>query len=281
MVIFKEIETLRAHLTSARGTNATIGLVPTMGALHEGHISLIRASKANNLITVCSIYVNPAQFNNSSDLEKYPRTLEQDVKLLEKEGCDVLFVPSDSEMYNASAPLSFDFGQLDKVLEGKYRPGHFSGVALVVSKLFNIVQPDRVYFGQKDFQQLQIIKHLRNQLMFQLEICSVPIVRLQSGLALSSRNARLSKDDLKQALLLSESLNYGLKTLKVKPEFAIVRDEVAKRFEGIEGVKLEYFELVDRESLELLEKFDKKRNSILLIAAYIGEVRLIDNMLVE
>ncbi|MEQ8304513.1 MAG: pantoate--beta-alanine ligase [Cyclobacteriaceae bacterium] len=281
MVIFKDIETLRAHLTSARGTNATIGFVPTMGALHEGHISLIRASKASNLLTVCSIYVNPAQFNNSSDLQKYPRTLEQDVKLLEKEGCEVLFVPSDSEMYNANTSLSFDFGHLDKVLEGKYRPGHFSGVALVVSKLFNIVQPDRVYFGQKDFQQLQIIKHLRNQLMFQLEICSVPIVRLQSGLALSSRNARLSKNDLKQALLLFESLNYGLKALRANSEFSIIRVEVAKRFEGIKGVKLEYFELVDRESLELLEKFDKGRNSILLIAAYIGDVRLIDNMLVE
>src|SRR5690349_22407745 len=160
MEIFKEIAPLKAFLRAKKQAQQSIGLVPTMGALHNGHISLIETSKVANSLTVCSIFVNPAQFNNPSDLLKYPRTLDKDISLLEKVECDVIFCPDSAEMYPEPATIKFDFGQLDKVMEGKFRPGHFSGVALVVSKLFNIVEPDRAYFGQKDWQQFSIIRQM-------------------------------------------------------------------------------------------------------------------------
>ena len=160
MEIFKKIAPLKVYLGEIRRSGKTIGLVPTMGALHNGHIALINASKAQNSYTICSIYVNPMQFNNPADLQKYPRSLEQDIKLLEAAGCDALFYPDNEDMYEGKSVLKFDFGDLDKVMEGKYRPGHFSGVALVVSKLFNIVNPDNAYFGQKDWQQFAVIQQV-------------------------------------------------------------------------------------------------------------------------
>src|ERR1043165_7630788 len=187
MEIFKEIQSLKAFLSQKRNS-VSIGLVPTMGALHAGHLSLIEASKRENQLTVCSIFVNPAQFNNAKDLEKYPRTLERDLGMLEKAGCDVVFAPDAKMMYEAEPMIKFDFGDLDKILEGEFRPGHFSGVALVVSKFFHIIKPTVAYFGQKDFQQFKVIEKLVKELKFDLQLKPMPIFRESDGLAMSSRN---------------------------------------------------------------------------------------------
>lgn len=281
MEIFEEIEPLRAFLKGKREALKSIGLVPTMGALHDGHLALIRASKAENEVTVSSIYINPTQFNNQADLDKYPRTREADIKLLEAEGCDVLFAPQNAEMYSENQSLIFDFGTLDKVLEGKFRPGHFSGVALVVSKLFNIVQPDMAYFGQKDYQQFQVINRLKEELKFSIQLRSVPIIREKSGLALSSRNQRLSEQDKRNALFLYETLSEAKAQLLNGASFSKVRLEAEARVKKYEGVKLEYFELANKNTLQELGDIRDFKNGILLIAAFVNEVRLIDNMLLE
>jgi pantoate--beta-alanine ligase len=279
MEIFDEIEPLRTFLIHKRALHQSIGLVPTMGALHSGHLALIKESKSANDVTVCSIYVNPTQFNNPTDLEKYPRTWEQDKKLLLEAGCEVIFVPSNNEIYAKPSSLRFDFGSLDKILEGKFRPGHFSGVALVVSKLFNIVQPQRAYFGQKDFQQYKVISKIVEELLFDLELCSVPIVRESSGLAMSSRNQRLSEVDRSNATVLYQSLVMAKDRLLKGEKLDSVRDRVREKCEQFQNIKLEYFELADIENLNPTEIVTSK--TILLIAAYVGEVRLIDNLLIE
>jgi pantoate--beta-alanine ligase len=279
MEIFEEIKALKAFLGTRRDKHLSIGLVPTMGALHDGHLELIKASKVENQVTVCSIYVNPAQFNNPSDLEKYPRTIERDSELLQKAGCDVIFAPSNQEMYSQKSALQFDFGSLDKVMEGKFRPGHFSGVALVVSKLFNIVQPNHAYFGQKDFQQFKIISKVVDELLFDLKLSSVPIVREISGLAMSSRNQRLNAEEKTKATFFYQSLIRAKYLLLNGESIEKVRNEVEKKCESIPSVRLEYLELADTENLNPTEIVSSK--SILLIAGYVGEVRLIDNLLLE
>ena len=281
MEIFEEIKPLRTFLAGKRHKGITVGLVPTMGALHQGHLSLINASKAENDITVASIYINPTQFNNAADLDNYPRSKEVDIKLLEQIGCDVLFMPPNSEMYVGAQSLKFDFGELDKVLEGKFRPGHFSGVALVVSKLLNIVRPDRAYFGQKDYQQFKVIARLNDELKFYVDLRSVPIVIESSVLALSYSNQRLSEVDKKNALLLVESLRYTRTEIKKGSEFNKIRIEIERRFSERNKMKLEYLELADRDTLELIDKIKEPRNAILLIAAFVGDVRLIDNLFIE
>lgn len=281
MDIFREIEPLRAFLKEKRASLKSIGLVPTMGALHMGHLSLIRASRGENDVTVASIYVNPTQFNNSEDLDKYPRSEDEDIQLLKKEGCDILFIPSNNEMYSGAQQLRFDFGQLDKLMEGKFRPGHFSGVALVVSKLFNIVHPDRAYFGQKDYQQFQIINRLKEELKFSIDLRSVPIVREDSGLAMSSRNQRLNSNEREQALMLYESLLYAKQQIKKGVEFGIVKEEVEARFTKNRNLKLEYFTLANRKTLQPLDKVQNLDEAIILIAAFVNEVRLIDNILLD
>lgn len=281
MEIFEEIKPLRTFLEGKRRQGISIGLVPTMGALHLGHLSLISASKANNDLTVASIYVNPTQFNNTSDLENYPRTRETDLRLLEQNGCNVIFIPTNSEMYSGHQKLKFDFGGLDKILEGEFRPGHFSGVALAVSKLLNIVSPDRAYFGQKDYQQFKVITMLNDELKFFVDLRSVPIVREASGLAMSSRNQRLSDEARKNALLLIESLNYLKVEINKGVEFRKLRKEIEDRFKKREDMKLEYLELANKHTLEFIEYVDKPQDAILLIAAFVGDVRLIDNMMIE
>jgi pantoate--beta-alanine ligase len=275
MHIFKEIEPLRAFLNQKRG-HQRIGLVPTMGALHKGHISLLQASRHETDITVCSIYVNPAQFNNPSDLEKYPRTLESDLSLLEQNSCDVVFAPDNNEMYKTAPTIRFDFGELDKIMEGKFRPGHFSGVALVVSKLFNIVAPDVAYFGQKDFQQFKIIERLVNEAMFDLELRCMPILREEGGLAMSSRNQRLNAEQRKSALVFYESLILSKELLAKGERLEAVRDRIRKKCEAV-GVRLEYLELANAENLNTSGIVTG--TDVLLIAGYVGEVRLIDNVL--
>lgn len=278
MEIFNEIAPLKAFLKAKKQSLNSIGLVPTMGALHRGHISLINASKAENDITVCSIFVNPAQFNNPNDLQRYPRTLDKDTLLLEKVECDAIFCPDSAEMYQQSPTIKFDFGHLDKVMEGRFRPGHFSGVALVVSKLFNIVEPHHAYFGQKDWQQYAIIRQLVDELNYNLTLHSVATSREPDGLAMSSRNLRLTENQRKKAIVFYEALSKAKHALtdgdgidKVK---SLVREIVEKDAE----IKLEYFELADSKNLNLLENVKASSQPIMCIAGFVGEIRLIDNM---
>jgi pantoate--beta-alanine ligase len=277
MHVFREIGPLKAFLKE-KNTQQSIGLVPTMGALHQGHVSLLSASKSENDLTVCSIYVNPTQFNNPSDLEKYPRTLEADLNLLEKYGCDVVFAPSNTEMYEAPSSIKFDFGELDKVMEGQFRPGHFSGVALVVSKLFHIVAPDVAYFGQKDFQQFKVIEQLTSELKFDLKLRCMPILREEDGLAMSSRNQRLSPEQRKKSIVLYESLILAKEFLAKGQSLSSVKDQIKQKCEAV-SVKLEYLELVEAKNLKLTENVTGE--NVLLIAGYVGEVRLIDNILLK
>jgi pantoate--beta-alanine ligase len=278
MEIFKKIAPLKVYLEEIRRSGKTIGLVPTMGALHNGHIALIGASKAQNSYTICSIYVNPMQFNNPADLQKYPRNLDQDIKLLSAASCDAIFCPDNEEMYEGKSVLKFDFGNLDKVMEGKYRPGHFSGVALVVSKLFNIVNPNNAYFGQKDWQQFAVIQQVVLELKFGLTLHSIPTLRETDGLAMSSRNLRLNGMQRQQATTFYKALRLAKENLKKGEEIASVKRSVREIVEGVEGVTLEYFELAESKSLDLLEAVDGAKAPILCIAGYVGEVRLIDNM---
>src|SRR5260221_4353667 len=275
MQIFTKIEALKAFLKQKRANKQTIGLVPTMGALHAGHLFLVESSRAENQVTVGTVYVNPTQFNNASDLDKYPRSIDSDMELLEKGGCDALFYPDNQEMYAKTSTVKIEFGDLDKILEGKFRPGHFSGVALVVSKLFNIVQPAIAYFGQKDFQQFKIIEELVDELKFDVKLKRMPVFREADGLAMSSRNMRLHDADRKKAIVFYESLSAAQKLLAQGQSILNVKEFVKQKCESIYGVKLDYFELADSENLNLLETVTDK--SVLLIAGFIGEVRLLDN----
>jgi pantoate--beta-alanine ligase len=278
MEIFKQIAPLKAFLKDKRQQGKSVGLVPTMGALHKGHLHLISASKAENAVTVSSIYVNPTQFNNTSDLLKYPRTIDTDIKMLEEVQCDVLFYPSDPEIYPQKSILNLDFGTLDKVMEGKFRPGHFSGVGLVVSKLLNIVEPDHAYFGQKDWQQFAIISSLVDEMKFNVQLHSIPTLREADGLAMSSRNARLNEIQRKQALVFYKALSQAKKDLASGTLLEHVRKSVTQLVESEHGVKLEYFEVADSKNLNLLENVSSSEKPIMCIAGFVGEVRLIDNM---
>ncbi|MBX2915376.1 MAG: pantoate--beta-alanine ligase [Cyclobacteriaceae bacterium] len=277
MKIFKEIESLRTYLKQIRQPAGLIGFVPTMGALHAGHLALIAASHQECNYTVCSIYVNPTQFNNPADLAKYPNTLDQDIAMLEQAGCDVLFCPTHTEMYPHPDHIRFDFGLLDKTLEGEFRPGHFSGVALVVSKLLNIVRPDKAYFGQKDFQQYLIVSKLVADLNFNVQLRCMPIVREPDGLAMSSRNTRLTSAQRKRALVFYQSLQQARARLHAGVAFEVVKAEVKSICENQPEIKLEYLALADTANLSLLKNVTTQ--SILLIAGYVGEVRLIDNLI--
>lgn len=278
MQIFREIGPLKALLVEKRRTGQTVGFVPTMGALHQGHISLIHASKNENDLTVCSIYVNPAQFNNQADLQKYPRTPEIDTALLEKAGCDVVFFPDTRDMYESLSLVRIDFSHLDKVMEGEFRPGHFSGVALVVSKLFHIVEPDHAYLGQKDWQQFAVVRQLVHELKFNVKLKSVPTMREADGLAMSSRNMRLTVDQRKKATVLYQSLALACTLLKNGTTIEDVKKSVKQIVERDSEVKLEYFEVADSENLKLLKSVEESDKPILCMAAFVGEVRLIDNM---
>ena len=277
MQIFKEIGPLKAFLVSTRSQGKTVGFVATMGALHEGHLELIRNSQNDNSTTICSIFVNPSQFNNPADLQKYPRTLDADIAQLKKAGCDALFCPEVETMYDQQSFVRFDFGHLDKVMEGEFRPGHFSGVALVVSKLFHIVEPDIAYFGQKDWQQFAIIRQLTKELKFNITLKSVPTLREASGLAMSSRNARLTPAQREKAALINHVLKDSGEQLKNGKSVSYVKDTVKATF-GDPEIRLEYFEVADSENLKPLNDVKESARPILCIAAFVGEVRLIDNM---
>lgn len=280
MKIFKQIAPLKAFLQSIRLQGKSIGLVPTMGALHKGHVKLIKASQHENQVTVCTIYVNPTQFNNANDLLKYPRILGKDTEMLEEVQCDVLFCPEDDEMYPQKSTLNLDFGFLDKIMEGKFRPGHFSGVGLIVAKLFNVIQPDRAYFGQKDWQQFAVINHLVEELKFNVTLRSVPTLREPDGLALSSRNLRLNGNERKQSAVFFRALQNANREFLMGSALSDVKATVKKMVEAEPDVKLEYFELADSKNLNLLENVSASAKAIMCIAGYVGEIRLIDNMFV-
>ena len=281
MQIFKEIAPLKAFLRAKRGEGKSIGLVPTMGALHTGHLELISASKSANDITVCTIFVNPTQFNNAAALQKYPRTLDKDTNLLEKVECDALFSPEPAEIYPNETVVRFDFCALDKVMEGRFRPGHFSGVALIVSKLFHIVAPNRAYFGQKDWQQFVIISHLVKELNFDLALEVVPTHREADGLAMSSRNARLTQSERAEAVVFFNALSYAKEALKNGADVEVVSKKVREIVERKDFITLEYFEVADSENLNIIDNVKAADRPIMCIAGFVGDVRLIDNMFLD
>jgi len=281
MEIFKQIAPLKAFLEGMKRSGKTIGLVPTMGALHKGHISLIEASKSNNSFTVASLYINPTQFNNPLDHQRYPKTFDKDAEMLEKAGCDLIFCPDDAEMYTGTPIIQIDFGHLGKVMEGKYRPGHFNGVALIVSKLFNIIQPDDAYFGQKDWQQFTIICQLAEELKFNLRLHSVPIVRESNGLAMSSRNLRLSETQRNHAAVFFQALTMARMALKAGQALQDVKMAVREMVNDKPDINLQYFELANSKNLHILKNVDNSVTPIMCIAGYVGEVRLIDNMFLD
>ena len=262
--------------------NKTIGLVPTMGALHDGHAALVRRAVQENDVCVVSVFVNPTQFNNPEDLQKYPRTLEKDVELLTQLGVHFVFAPSADEMYSAeemNSQFSFDFNGLDLVMEGKMRPGHFNGVVQVVSKLFELIHPTRAYFGEKDFQQLAIIHHMVERSSIHhnfsgLQIIDCPIVREHSGLALSSRNQRLSASEKSIAINISKTLFASLEWAKTD-SVDVVQQRVVDTINAIDGLDVEYYEIVDKTTLQPASSF---HNAIGCITVYCGPVRLIDNI---
>jgi pantoate--beta-alanine ligase len=281
MKIFTEITPLKAYLRDMKCQGKSVGLVPTMGALHEGHLALFRKSIAANDVTVGSIFVNPIQFNNPGDLQHYPRTLDKDTQLLESVGCDVLFAPDVPEMYPENTSITFDFGALERTMEGRFRPGHFSGVAVVVSKLFNIVEPDNAYFGQKDWQQFAIIRKLTQQLNFSIQLHSVETLRAPDGLALSSRNARLNEEQREYATVFYRALTAARTWLKNGETMASIRTKVQQMIDQEPDVRLEYFELADSQNLNELQDVKQSDRPILCIAGYVGEVRLIDNLFID
>ncbi len=282
MQIITTKSALQAVVKACKQENKTIGLVPTMGALHNGHASLVKRAVEENDICIVSVFVNPTQFNNKEDLAKYPRNIERDAKLLESIGADYVFAPTPEEMYSAeemNTTFEFDFAGLDKVMEGKMRPGHFNGVVQVVSRLFYLTQPDKGYFGEKDFQQLAIIHHMveRSSLagtFGPLQIIDCPIVREDSGLALSSRNERLSAEEKQTALAISKTLFKSLEWAK-SASVTEVQQRVIDTLNAVPGLEVEYYEIVDQTTLLPTDTFN---HAIGCITVYCGPVRLIDNI---
>ncbi|MCD8310835.1 MAG: pantoate--beta-alanine ligase [Prevotellaceae bacterium] len=277
MKTIHSIKELQAALAPLKAAGKQVGLVPTMGALHEGHASLVRRAVAGNDVTVTSVFVNPTQFNDKNDLNKYPRTTEADCRLLEACGASFVFLPSVAEMYPRPDTRRFDFAPLDKVMEGACRPGHFNGVCQIVSKLFDIVQPDRAYFGEKDFQQLAIIREMVRRLHYPLEIVGCPIVRAADGLALSSRNARLSAEERENALKISQTL-FESRTFAASHTLLETKRFVEETLAAAPGLRPEYFELVDGVTLQPLAAWSETTYAVGCAAVFCGEVRLIDNI---
>lgn len=283
MQILTTKRALQSAVQACKIAGQTIGLVPTMGALHEGHATLVRRAVEENDICVVSVFVNPTQFNNKEDLAKYPRDINRDAELLRSIGAQYVFAPTPEEMYSAeemNTTFAFDFAGLDQVMEGKMRPGHFNGVVQVVSRLFYLVQPNKAYFGEKDFQQLAIIHHMVERSNMAgtfgaLQIIDCPIVREVSGLALSSRNERLSKIEKQTALVISQTLFASLEWAKEGLSVAQVQQRVTETINAVEGLEVEYYDIVDQTTLQPTNSFT---NAIGCVTVYCGPVRLIDNI---
>lgn len=280
MKIIENASDLAKVISDLRAEGKTVGFIPTMGALHEGHLSLVKRSKESNDVTVVSIFVNPTQFNNADDLKKYPRTLEADCALLETiGGVDIIFAPDVETMYPADYNYTpIDLGTMDQVMEGKFRPGHFQGVVQVVKRLFDLVNPHNAYFGQKDFQQVAVIRYMVNHFDLPLNIVSCPIIRSEEGLALSSRNARLSENEKQEALIISQTLYGMMKRVDSNtPEELVIWGTNQINNAGLE---VEYIEIVNPNTLESLTD-EWVPSTVCCVTAYCGDVRLIDNMVLN
>jgi pantoate--beta-alanine ligase len=276
--VFTTTRQIQQYLADLRNKGLSTGFVATMGALHQGHLSLIQQAKKDNDLVICSIFVNPTQFNDPADLEKYPRPIAKDTQMLEQAGCDILFNPEVSEMYADNEHWHLALGETEHLLEGKFRPGHYQGVTQVVYKLFNIIKPDTAYFGQKDYQQFIVITKMVELLNLTVKLVMCPILREDDGLAMSSRNIHLTAEDRLHSLILSKTLNW------VKENFdsnniTDLQHKAAEAINAEDGVSLEYFELVDGDSLHPANQATKK--VVALVAARVGKTRLIDNVLMN
>ena len=278
MLIVSNIGQMRSSLSIYCASNKPIGLVPTMGALHEGHIDLVNQSVSENDITVVSIFVNPLQFNDPKDFESYPSDLECDIELLSKQGVDYIFIPEADTIYPGKPLVTIDFGELGNRMEGYHRPGHFDGVGVIVSKLFHIIQPDRAYFGLKDLQQYLLIRQMVNDLSFPLEIIPVPTRREPNGLAMSSRNRKLSENGKTVASIIYKGLEMGKEALEKREKPDQIIRMVKSFYSEEKSLDLEYCEMVDGQNLKTLETFDGVNEVAICVAAYVEGVRLIDNL---
>lgn len=280
MILIKTTLDLQKWISKQHKNGAKIGFVPTMGALHQGHISLITNSKSQNLLTICSIFVNPTQFNDSADFEKYPQTIESDILALEKAGTDLLFLPNQAQIYpngTANQPV-YELGMLENLLEGKYRPGHFQGVCQVVDSLLDLVQPDKLFLGQKDFQQCMVIAKLLELKQSPIELVICPTLREISGLAMSSRNLRLSEAGKQKAALISQVLKKIASQLNPDANVTQILNEETQSLLDAGFDKMDYLELVHAKSLETMNHWDPQVPTVLLIAIYLEGIRLIDNL---
>ena len=282
MLLFKQVAGLQSWLENERRAGKTVGFVPTMGALHSGHLSLVEASRIDCDRTVVSIFVNPTQFNDPKDLEKYPRMPEKDIALLDGAGCDALFMPPVEEVYppGQDVAVQLDFGQLDKVMEGEFRPGHFAGMATVVNRLLEIVGPQRLYMGQKDFQQLTIVRDMLRQLGSKVELIRCPTSREADGLAMSSRNLRLSPEQRAAAPEIYRSMQAAKSALEAGESAAAVQAQALERLRAA-GLEPEYFDIVDGDSLLPVATLSAGNFVVVCVAAWAGTVRLIDNLVVK
>lgn len=278
MLVIQTLDELKDVLFRVKSSGKSVGFVPTMGALHEGHLSLLQRAKKENTAVVCSIFVNPVQFNNAADYTQYPRTLEKDIDYI-SEVTDIVFAPSQEEIFPTPPTEKYHFGILESVMEGAYRPNHFNGVAIIVKRLFDWIMPDKAYFGEKDYQQLVIIKELVRELNLPIEIIGCPIVREPNGLAMSSRNKRLSLEELQIAPNIYRILQGSLSQMHLSVEGMkkYVVDEIGK----ISAFKLEYFEIANAETLQPVAALDEADSIIGCIAVYLGPVRLIDNIMIK
>ena len=285
MEVFHRIGDLKKQLAIHHDQNDSVGLVPTMGFLHLGHQKLLEASLADMDVTVCSIFVNPAQFNNPEDLANYPSSFDADVALLRKLNVDYIFSPASEEMYPSPPALEFTFTHFENALEGAHRPGHFGGVGLVVTKLFNIVNPKNAYFGNKDLQQLMLVKHLVKELNMDVHVVGVPTVREESGLAFSSRNSRLSVEHKEQASMLFKALKIAGKIFETSGDVERAKSAAMEEASKAVDLHIEYLEIVNPESFKTIStnSFESRSNqdAAICIAAEIGNVRLIDNVFKE
>ena len=279
MKIAKTKTELHNYLSLLKIGNVKLGLVPTMGALHNGHISLVNQSKSKCDFTVVSIFVNPTQFNNVNDLLKYPKPIEQDIKMLEEAGCDLLFHPDADEIYSTNEVWNYEVGELDSLLEGEFRPGHYQGVTQIVFKLFDLIKPQFAFFGQKDYQQFLVIQKMNLDLGLGIEIEACPIIREADGLAMSSRNIRLNADERKTALVIYQSLIF-LKNNFDKFPLNLLIAKAKELYDGEDVLKLEYLKICNTQTLKEVRETNKDV-CIALIACFVGETRLIDNMILS
>jgi pantoate--beta-alanine ligase len=282
MLLFKRVVDLQKYIKSLKIKDLSIGFAPTMGALHAGHTSLVERTKESCDVAVVSIFINPTQFNDPNDLVKYPRAPERDLELLSEAGCDIVFMPDVSEVYpNGNTPsVKYDFGKLERVLEGEFRPGHFDGMAQVVSRLLEIVQPSHLFMGQKDFQQLAIVARMLELQKSKIELISCPIVREKDGLAMSSRNMRLTETDRPHAALIHQTLEEAAEKIEDYAPAEIARI-CSTKLKLEPRFKLEYFEVVDGRTLLPIRIFEDTDYAVALTAVWVGDVRLIDNIILK